>query len=275
MCAPLYHDGLVEGLLYVDTHRPGDRFEAHDLELLTALALLTAVGIEQMRLRDDVQREREIRARLARYSSPRVVDQIVASTGGMEGAMMAEQREITVLFADLCSFTPMAEAMEPADVVRVLNHVFEQLTEAVFQYDGTLDKYMGDALMAIFGAPLSQPDHAERAIRVALLMQQLLDRCDQSRGGQPLRMRIGINSGSAVVGDIGSPIRKDYTVIGDVVNVASRLESSVAQPGQVVIGPATYELVRDTFDCRPLPEIRLKGKQQTVQPYLVVETDSP
>lgn len=275
MCAPLYHDGRVEGLLYVDTHRPGDRFDAGDLELLTALALLTAVGIEQVRLRDDVQRERAIRGRLARYSSPRVVDQIVASAGGLEGRMMAEQREVTVLFADLSGFTPMAEGMQPDEVVRVLNQVFEQLTRAVFQYDGTLDKYMGDALMAIFGAPLPQADHAERAIRVALLMQQLLEQTNRDRGGEkPLQMRIGINSGNAVVGDIGSPIRKDYTVIGDTVNVASRLETSVARPGQVVIGPATYELVKDAFQCRPLPEIRLKGKQHPVQPYLVTPAES-
>ena len=276
MCAPLYHDGRVEGLLYVDTHRPDDRFEARDLELLTALALLTAVGIEQVRLRDDVQHERAIRARLERYSSPRVVDQIVATAGGLEGAMMAEQREVTVLFADLCGFTPMAEAMEPAEVIRVLNQVFEQLTRAVFQYDGTLDKYMGDAMMAIFGAPLPQTDHAERAIRVALLMQQLLDECNHDRdGAAPLQMRIGINSGMAVVGDIGSPMRKDYTVIGDSVNVASRLEASVARPGQVVIGPTTHGLVQDVFQCQPLQEIRLKGRQHAIQPYLVTGSESP
>lgn len=270
----------MEGLLYVDTHRPGDRFVAHDLELVTALALLAAVGIEQVRLRDDVERERAIRARLSRYSSPRVVDQIVAGVSGPlaqghGGEMLAEQREVTVLFADLSGFTPMAESMEPAKVIQVLNQVFEQLTRAVFQYDGTLDKYMGDALMAIFGAPLPQADHAQRAIRVALLMQRMLEQSNRARPqGKPLRMRIGINSGCAVVGDIGSPIRKDYTVIGDAVNVASRLETSVARPGQVVIGPATYELVKGTFDCRPLPEIRLKGKQHPVRPYLVLETES-
>ncbi len=285
MCAPLYHDGQVEGLIYVDTHRPGDRFDAHDLELLTALGLLTAVGIEQMRLRRDVGRERAIRARLARYSSPRVVDRIVAAAaGGFEGGMLAEQREVSVLFADLSGFTPMAESMQPADVIRVLNRVFEQLTRAVFQYDGTLDKYMGDALMAIFGAPLPQADHAERAVRAALLMQRMLEEGNVFFGneghkqarpkGETLQMRIGINSGAAVVGDVGSPIRKDYTVIGDAVNVAARLEASVACPGQVVIGPATYELLKDDFDCRPLPEVRLKGRQHPVRPYLVVGSES-
>ena len=270
MCAPLYHAGRVEGLIYVDS-LGCDRFTASDLELLTALGVLTAVGIVQARLRDDVTRERAIRARLARYSSPHVVEQIVAGAGGLEDEMVAQEREVTVLFADLSRFTPMVEGAEPTRVAEVLNSAFEQLTQAVFLYDGTLDKYLGDGLLAIFGAPLSQSDHAERAIRAALLMQQVLDEGGVTGPkGERLEMRIGINSGTAVAGDIGSATRKDYTVVGDAINVASRLESSVAKPGQIVIGPATYERCRDAFDIRPLPEIRLKGKQRAIQPYLVV-----
>jgi adenylate cyclase len=271
MCAPLYHAGQVQGLIYVDTCESADRLGANDLELLTALGGLTAVGIEQVRLREDVDRERTIRARLARYSSPSVVEQIISRASAADGEMISEQRQVTVLFGDLSGFTSMAEEMEPAEVARVLNGVFELLTGAVFAYDGTLDKYMGDALMAIFGAPLSQSDHAERAVRAALRMQQLLDEFNRLRPEcKSLRMRIGVNSGTAVTGDIGSPIRKDYTVIGDMVNVASRLESSVAEPGQVVIGPATYDLCKDAFVCRPLSELRLKGKQHVMRPYLVL-----
>ena len=271
MCAPLYHAGQVQGLIYVDTCESAARLGARDLELLTALGGLIAVGIEQVRLREDVNRERMIRARLSRYSSPGVVEQIIARASSNEGEMVSELRQVSVLFADLSDFTPMAEGMEPAEVARLLNGAFELLTDAVFAYDGTLDKYMGDALMAIFSAPLSQPDHAERAIRAALRMQQLLGEFNRLRPEcTALRMRIGINSGTAVAGDIGSPLRKDYTVIGDMVNIASRLESSVAEPGQIVIGPATYELVKDSLACQPLPEVRLKGKQQVMRPYLVL-----
>jgi len=270
MCAPLYHAGRVEGLIYVDTASTETQFRAADLELLTALGVLTAVGMLQARLRDDVNRERAIRARLSRYNSPRVVDQIVASLNTPDGAMLAEAREVSVLFADLCGFTSMAEGRDPAEVIHMLNCVFERLTQAVFQHEGTLDKYLGDGVLAIFGAPLPQPDHAERAIETAILMQQALGQCHVSGPqGEPLRIRIGINSGMVVAGDIGSPMRKDYTVIGDVINVASRLESSVAKAGQIVIGPATYELCKHRFPCEPLPEIRLKGKQQLVRPYLV------
>jgi adenylate cyclase len=130
---------------------------------------------------------------------------------------------------------------------------------------------MGDAVMAIFGAPLPQADHAERAVRSALRMLEFLAEFNRNRPpDQQLRMRIGINSGKSVAGDLGSPLRKDYTVVGDTVNVASRLESAVAEAGQVVIGPATYEFVKGLFECRPLSDVRLKGKQQAMRPYVVV-----
>jgi adenylate cyclase len=271
MCAPLYHAGRVEGLIYVDTRDADSPFVIRDLELLAALGVLTAVGILQTRLRDEVDREKAVFARLSRYSSPRVVEQIVASINTPDGTMLAAQREVSVLFADLSGFTSLAESREPAEVVSILNCAFEHLTRAIFQYDGTLDKFLGDGLLAVFGAPVPQADHAERAVLAALLMRQFLDECKLTGSrGEPLSMRIGINSGTAVAGDIGSPLRKDYTVVGDVVNVASRLQSSVANPGQIVIGPATYELCKHAFECEPLAEIRLKGKQQTVRPYLVV-----
>ena len=237
---------------------------------------LTAVGIEQARLREDVNRERAIRARLARYSSPAVVEQIVMRATNVDGEMLSEEREVSVLFGDLTGFTAMAEGMEPAEVARLLNGAFEVLTRAVFLHEGTLDKYMGDAVMAIFGAPLPQTDHAERAVRAALRMFEFLAEFNRNRPpDQQLRMRIGINSGKSVAGDLGSPLRKDYTVVGDAVNVASRLESAVAEAGQVVIGPATYELVKGLFECRPLSDVRLKGKQQAMRPYVVLGPQAP
>lgn len=271
MCAPLYHAGRVEGLVYVDTRDPDGQFAAGDLELLAAMGMLTAVGILQARLREEVDREKAVFSRLSRYSSPRIVEQIVANVDTPDGAMLAAQRDVSVLFADLSGFTTLAESWQPAEVVSMLNCAFEHLTRAIFQYDGTLDKFLGDGVLAVFGAPVPQPDHAQRAVRAALLMQQLLGDCRLTGPqGTPIAMRIGINSGPAVAGDIGSPLRKDYTVVGDAVNVASRLQSSVASPGQVVIGPATFDLCQHAFECEPLAEIRLKGKQQIVRPYLVL-----
>lgn len=270
MCAPLYHNGIVTGLIYVDTNDFLNRFEASHLEVLTALSVLSAVGVEQERLRTDVLQEKAIRDRLARYSSPSVVERIVAHKQTQMDEMLAEEREVSVLFCDLSGFTSLSENMAPSELAQVLNDLFGRLTNAIFRFEGTLDKFMGDAVMAIFGAPLAQPDHAERAVGAAILMQHALEDFNRSYSHRKkVSMRVGINSGNVVAGDIGSPKRKDYTVLGDTVNVASRLESSVARPGQIAIGPMTYEMVRHKFLCEPLPPAQLKGKEKSVQPYLV------
>jgi adenylate cyclase len=271
MCAPLYRDGRVAGFIYVDRQSTSEPFDTPHLHSLSALAMLSAVAVETASLRDNIRHEQEMRARLARYSSPTVVERILQAPGSAERGMVADEHEVTVLFADLTGFTGMAEDMRAADVIRILNRVFERLTEVVFAHDGTLDKFRGDGMMAFFGAPLPMEDHAERAVRAALQMQIALAELNASSPNmRDLRMRVGINSGLVVVGDIGSPQRKDYTVIGDVVNTASRLESSVAEPGQVVIGRPTFECVGQNFEIRPLEEVRVRGKQQTVHPYLVV-----
>lgn len=275
MCAPLYNEGRVSGLIYVDNRDPRNAFTADQLKLLSAVGVFAAVALEQTRLREKITREERIRERLEKYNSKAVVDKIVqgAITGTQNaiGDMIADEREVSVIFADLCGFTTMSETLKPHEVAQVLNGVFGQLTDAIFEFDGTLDKFMGDALMAFFGAPLDQPDHARRAVRTALAMKKRLEDFNADIGsGQKVEMRIGINSGSVVAGDIGSSERKDYTVIGDTVNVASRLESSVAKPGEIVIGPTTYELVKDDVTCEPLGEVKLKGKELMVVAFRVI-----
>jgi adenylate cyclase len=276
MCAPLYRQGRIVGFIYVDRQSGKHPFTATHLQALSTLAILSAVAVEQTALRDGLRHERDMRARLARYSSPAVVDRIVKAPGAAQPGMVVDEGEVTVLFADLMGFTAIAEKFDPPEVVRLLNSVFERLTDVIFEFDGTLDKFRGDGMMAFFGAPLPLADHAERAVRAAVRMQELLaDVNSYTEPGRRVDMRIGINSGPVVVGDIGSPQRKDYTVIGDAVNIASRLESSVAKPGQVVIGPSTYDQLGPPFQCRALEETSLKGKRLTVRPYLVVGIDDP
>jgi len=271
MCAPLYRDGRVIGVIYVDRSSPRDHFETHHLQALSALAIISAVAVEHATLRDNARREKEMRTRLARYCSPAVVDRIASTADHIQREMVHDEGDVSVLFADLTDFTSMAENLRPREVIRMLNQVFERLCAAVFDYEGTLDKFHGDGMMAFFGAPLAQPDHAERAVRAALRMQALLADVNATANlGGFTAMRVGINSGPVVVGDIGSPQRKDYTVIGDVVNIASRLESSVAQPGQVVIGPRTYRQVEHLFECQALESVRLKGRTRSVKPHLVL-----
>lgn len=271
MCAPLYREGRVVGFIYVDQQSELHEFTAGQLQTLSTLAILSAVAVEQAALRDRVRHEQHMRDRLARYSSRAVVERILSAQGIVERGMVAEEGEVTVLFADITGFTGLAERLHPREVVALLNHIFERLTEEVFVLEGTLDKFRGDGMMAFFGAPLPMPDHAARAVECALRMQERLAELNaESEAHRDIAMRIGINSGPVVVGDIGSPQRKDYTVIGDVVNIASRLESSVAKPGEVVLGHATWERVQSRYECEALEEVFVKGKRQRVRPYRAV-----
>jgi adenylate cyclase len=268
ICVPLYHQGHVTGLIYVDSQRNANLLAGCDLEALTVLGLMVAAGIAQISLRGEVDRQRTLRDRLARYNSPRVVEQILKHTARQENEMLAEEYDVSVLFADLTGFSTLAENWTAAETVAILNLVFERWTANVFERDGTLDKYIGDAVMAVFGAPLPQADHARRAVDTALAMQRTLDELNRHRPpDEALRLRIGINSGRVIAGDIGSPQHKAYTVVGDVVNVASRLETSVALPGQIVIGETTYEQVRDSVSCEPLGEVQLRGKRRLIRAF--------
>ena len=184
--------------------------------------------------------------------------------------MYSEEAVASILFADLAGFTSLSETMAPPKVTLMLNAIFARLTEAVFEFEGTVDKFIGDEIMVFFGAPIAQEDHAERAVRCAVRMRECLAEFNASRPEEvELAMSIGINSGPVIVGDIGSPQRKDYTVIGDTVNTAKRIESQAAKGGKIVIGPATHELVKDLYHCEALPPMALKGKQEQLQLYSV------
>jgi adenylate cyclase len=270
MAAPLCHKGKVSGLIYVD-RRASHVFTHSHLEVLSILAGLSAAAVDKAMLHARIERERKIRERLSRYNAPAVIDRIVSADDLEACAMTAEERDVTVLFADISGFTSLSENMSARAVTELLNEIFEALTEEVFREGGTLDKFIGDAVMVFFGAPLTQEDHAERAVRVALAMQRRVTKLNASRGAdEQLGIRIGINSGPVVVGDVGALQRKDYTVIGDTVNTACRIESFIAHDGDVVIGPATFDAVKDRFECRELPATKLKGKALPLTTYQVV-----
>lgn len=267
MCVPLVSGDKVVGLLYADTRNLAAPFTNEHLKLVSTLAKLSAVGVEQAYLREDIERERAIRDNLARYSDASVVDRIMASKSGQ---MIVDEADVSVIFADLSGFTTLSEQLSPSEVTGILNSVFDKLTRAIFHHEGTLDKFIGDEVMAFFGAPLPQADHALRAVRAALLLQERLAEYNAEHPDrEPLAIRIAINSGTVVVGDIGSHERRDYTIIGDVVNTAKRIESTATARNQIVIGPATHEAVKDEFDCTPQEPIPLKGKQQVVRTYIV------
>ena len=173
-----------------------------------------------------------------------------------------------MLFTDIIGFTTLSELKEPLQVSELLNEYFTVMTDEVFRREGTLDKYVGDSIMAVFGAPIAQEDHAERAIETALAMLERLAELNSGRTeDERFSIRVGINSGPVIAGDIGSPRRMEYTVLGDTVNVASRLESSVSKPGQVVVGENTYLMTRDRFRWNYLGSVSLKGLSSKYEIY--------
>jgi len=271
MCAPLWNEDQVIGIIHVDSPMLTNCFTENDLDVLTALANYAAVAVERARLNQKIQAEEKKRERLGRFLSPQVASRILAASDTQDSALGdPEVREVSVLFADISGFTSVSEKMSPSAVALLLNDYLSRMTDVIFKYEGTLDKYMGDGIMAVFGAPLDMPDHAARAIKTALEMQDRLAEWNaERREGPELRVRIGINSGKAVAGEIGSVNKMEYTVLGDTVNVASRLESAVAKPGSVVVGERTRELVGDAFECHSLGTFSLKGKEHEVPAYEV------
>ena len=216
-------------------------------------------------------REKEmIKRAFTRYVAREVVDEILKNPENI--SLTGERREVTVLFCDVRGFTPMSERMSPEDVVLLLNDFYTLMIETTFKHDGTLDKFLGDAVMAVFGAPIAHPDHSARAIRTALAMQEGIGGLNGRRaqqGKEPISVGIGVSAGEAVAGTVGTEDRMEYTVIGDSVNLAARLESN-AKPHQILISHRTYERVRDLVDARPLGRIRVKGKEEEVEVYEVL-----
>jgi adenylate cyclase len=209
-----------------------------------------------------------LRDTLSRYVSPAMTERILKNPETLQ--LGGQRRQLTVLFADIMSFTSLAEKMDPAEVVEVLNHHFTRMVDLVFEHQGTLDKFLGDGLMAFFGAPLEVPQAASQAVACAIAMQQRL-RMMQNEGSTPIRgMRVGINTGEAIIGNIGSEKRMDYTIIGDVVNVAARLlEVAREHEAPIVIGESTYTEVEDQFELKPGPAVVLRGRREATVSYLV------
>ncbi|HSF16808.1 MAG TPA: adenylate/guanylate cyclase domain-containing protein [Vicinamibacteria bacterium] len=265
MCVPLWRGDAVIGIIHVDSPMQTKTFTPDDLELLTALGNYAAVAIQQASLNKKVQEEKIARERLEKYFSPAVATRILS-----EGEKEAQELEATVLFTDIVGFTQLAESMDAPSVAQLLNEIFSRMSEPILESDGTLDKFIGDCIMAVFGAPYPQTDHAVRAVRVALEMRNRLNELNGERGGGDIRVRTGMNSGPVLSGPIGSMKRKEITVLGDTVNIASRIESMVAGADQIVIGERTYELVKGQFEVKDMGTVALRGRKESVRVYEVI-----
>ncbi len=211
-------------------------------------------------------RRRQAVKTLKKYVAPQIVDKLTRN-GGFELRLGGEKKHIAVLFVDVRGFTTLSEALPPEEVVSMLNRYLSVTTEAVFRNEGTLDKFIGDATMAVFNAPFDQDDYLYRAVKTAWDIQRGVAALGASMD-RPIHVGVGVNCGEAVVGNIGCEVRMDYTAIGDTVNTAARLESN-AKPGQILISEAVYLALTDRIQAEPVGELSLKGKQEKVTVYQV------
>jgi len=217
-------------------------------------------------------REKEaIKRAFTRYVAREVVEEILKNPESL--VLSGQRRDVTVLFCDVRGFTPLAERLNPEEVVLLLNEFYNLMIETTFKYDGTLDKFLGDGVMCIFGAPIARPDHAIQAVRTAIDMQAGIAELSARfvrEGRTPIAVGIGVSAGEVVAGTVGSEDRMEYTAIGDSVNLAARLESN-AKPGQILISERTFEMVKDQISATAMGAIRVKGKEEEVGVYEVMK----
>jgi len=213
-----------------------------------------------------------LRDTISRYVSPQMCADILKNPGLLQ--LGGQRRKVTILFADIKGFTALSEKMEPEQVVEVLNTFFKEMVELVFEHQGTLDKFLGDALMADFGVPVEIPRAATQAVACALAMQRRLQEM-RTQGLTPIQgMRIGINTGEAIVGNIGSDKRMDFTVIGDAVNVAARLQELTKElEADILVSAATFEEVEEEFNFERVPPVVLRGRREASQVYRLMAED--
>jgi adenylate cyclase len=272
ICVPLSGDQYSSGVIYVDS--PGqNQFNERQRDLLAAMANLASVGIERVRLSEELRQQEDLRQNLKRFMSPnvaRVVEEFIRSHG-----QLPEPQELntSILFADVRGFTTLSEKLSPRDVQDLLNEYLHEMTEVIFQHQGTLDKYIGDGIMALFGAPLVESNQTSTAVQAVsagldmlAALRRLVEKGDSKRS---LAIRIGINTGPVYAGFFGTRQRLEYTVLGDVVNTAARLEGQ-AEPNGILISEATRQALGNAFVVEERGELQLKGRQQLVRTYKVI-----
>jgi adenylate cyclase len=267
---PLLGVSRPVGVIYADTSLLTGAFDPFGMALLSALASQAAIALEQSRLMRKARQEERWREQLERYLPRAVVDRMLAAGGDSQPGLLmaAEEADATVVFCDMAGFTSRTEDMEPAAVLLLLNRCFSHMTEVVQDQGGTVDKYIGDALMAVFGAPLAQADHARRAALASLGLRDTIQKINAESADLELGFRIGMHSGKVIAGDVGHVTRRNWTVIGSTVNLASRMESYVAQPGQIVLTGDTRAQLGDEFELRPVEVAKLpKGIKRGFEAY--------
>lgn len=264
ICAPLITESNVHGVVYADRLDPFSEFSADDLELISAVAAQTAVTVETVKAHKRLAREEVARANYSRFMPEYVVKQLLEKPDSFK--LGGVNQTITVLFSDIRGFTTISENANPEKIVGLLNLYFTAMSEIIFAHGGTLDKYIGDGLMAIFGAPNATPEDAANAVKTAAAMQNRMISLNEeleAKGFGQIAVGIGLHTGEAIIGYIGSEKRSEYTAIGDTVNLAARLESN-AKGGQILISEATMQASENLFPLVAQEPLTVKNRLQPV-----------
>ena len=265
ICAPLVAETRVHGALYADRLDPFAAFKPDDLELISAVAAQTAIAVENARAHERLAREEVARANYSRFLPEYVVKQMLENPESFK--LGGVNQTITILFADIRGFTRISEHAPPEKIVGLLNRYFSAMTDIIFAHGGTLDKYLGDGLMALFGAPTATPEDASNALNAAVAMQRRMLGISKElaeEGFPELNVGIGLHTGEVTVGYIGSERRSEYTAIGDAVNTASRLESN-AKAGEILMSDATANAAHRRYELKPREPIMVKNRMQPVK----------
>lgn len=264
ICAPLVAETRVHGALYADRLDPFSAFKPDDLELISAVAAQTAIAVENARAHERLAREEVARANYSRFLPEYVVKQMLDNPESFK--LGGVSQTITILFADIRGFTRISEHAPPERIVNLLNRYFSAMTDIIFAHGGTLDKYLGDGLMALFGAPTTTPDDANNALNAAVAMQRRVLGINmelREEGLPEIGVGMGLHTGEVVVGYIGSERRSEYTAIGDAVNTCARLESN-ALGGEILMSDATAKAARSRYKLKPRDPITVKNREQPV-----------
>jgi len=271
MCTPILSGEEIAGLIYVYKTRPLARpFDQRDLQLAVAISHQAALTIQRTRLLKRIRQEQRIRGLLQRFfAAPdaEVFLQDYLQTGRLPE--LAEQT-LTVLFTDICDSTGLAERLGAWRFSKILSRYYQDMTGAVFEQGGLVNKYLGDGLMAVFGVTRNKPDPEERAVHAALEMLRRLEALSEVEG-EKIEVGVGVNTGPAIAGYLGSEDRVEYTVLGDAVNVAQRLQEQ-ARPNRVFIGAATRVAINGNFNFRAVGNVELRGRTQPIETFEVLRS---
>lgn len=271
ICVPMVKSTEeVIGVLYLDNVSASHRFTTDDLDYCIAFASIVGTAIEREQFMQQIQRELVVRSNFQRYFAPALAERIASAGEGMK--LGGDKRRIAVLFSDIRGFTALSETMNPDDMAHLLTEYFTEMVECVFDKGGTLDKFIGDAVMAQWGAPIGEPTDPDSAMEAAIKMIRELDTLNErwrAAGKPELQIGIGLNVGEAFAGNIGSERRMEYTVIGDTVNTASRL-CSAAGPREILISEEFRRSLTTPPKVVEMPPMELKGKSQPVPVFRVV-----